>query len=416
MQIIRAYSSGIGKEGVLYPASFGVSLCVGQVALALIFYAQDILHLSPTRVGQLASTWSVTYVLGLVLLRPLLRDVLPRYLIIASNVLMFACIAGFSVTTSPAVAFVLYAGFGAALCLFWPSTMAWLSAEREGPTLGRVLSRFNLSWGIAAAVSPYVCGWLLASYSPRLPLRLSAFVFLLIAVFVAGAAVVLPRVRQDRSTGAPEKAATEDRSTPLRLPGWVGAVACHFGIGVLVSIFPMAARDQMAMSERVIGRLLLFHSLANVVGFMILGKTHAWHFRLSPMVVSLVVRGLVLVGLIFARSIGVISLYMVLFGLTSAALYSFSIFHGASGSANRSRRMAVHEACLGAGLLLGATCGGAVYERVGIGHVFAVAAILSMAAAFVQLVMGAIILLHARQCDCDMEKETCRASAGTEMS
>ena len=44
--------------------------------------------------------------------------------------------------------------------------------------------------------------------------------------------------------------------------------------------------------------------------------------------------------------------------------YSFSIFHGASGSINRSHRMLIHEVLLTIGTVLGSVVGGTIYQYV----------------------------------------------------
>ena len=61
-----------------------------------------------------------------------------------------------------------------------------------------------------------------------------------------------------------------------------------------------------------------------------------------------------------------------------------SVFHGVAGSVQRARRMAVHEALLNSGALVGAVGGGFFYERNGMPAVFIGFAVMLLATAAVQ--------------------------------
>ncbi|MDD3366475.1 MAG: hypothetical protein PHS67_04350, partial [Sphaerochaetaceae bacterium] len=55
-------------------------------------------------------------------------------------------------------------------------------------------------------------------------------------------------------------------------------------------------------------------------------------------------------------------LFFFVFGMLFAMMYSFSIFHGASGSIHRSKRMLIHEMLLTIGTIVGSIVGGTVYQ------------------------------------------------------
>jgi len=52
-------------------------------------------------------------------------------------------------------------------------------------------------------------------------------------------------------------------------------------------------------------------------------------------------------------------------GITLAMSYAASLFHGASGSEHRQRRMAAHESVISVGLVAGSGLGGMIYQANG---------------------------------------------------
>lgn len=389
-QVIRSYYSGIGKTAVIYPAAFLVAVAMGQVTLGLIFFVRDVFKATPTLIGWLAGVWAISFAFGCLVIRPVFNRVLPRYLIVGSTL----CLSVFtlSILHVPTLGwiFVLYVLYGMAASLFWPPLMAWLSTDAEGTALGRVLSRFNVSWCLGNVVSPFICGWL-SQQAVHLPLLLGSGLFLLTAVFVTGAVSVLPKVQEDNNTGtnANTEQTPPEQSTLLRYPAWIGLFASFLGSGVIMAIFPIAAREELSMTKSVIGFLFMICSLLNAIGFVILGKTVFWHFRSLPMLVGQLVGVAVFVGMAYAKSIYPISVLFALWGMSMALSYSNGIFHGVSGSLDRARRMAIHESTLALGIVAGSVVGGMVYQLHSITYVYRLCAFILLAATLVQSLLCA---------------------------
>lgn len=348
---------------MIYPSAFLVSLAVGFVIFGLIFFARDVLQFEPGRIGLLVGTWPLTYCVSCLLIRPLFGPVPPRFLMIGSCVTMGLSVMALLVFRSPDVVFPLFALFGFALGLFWTPVMGWLSVGSEGTALSRLISRFNVSWGVGNMISPFLCGWLY-QIRPLLPLQLGAGLFFWVAAYVAWGSLALPRVRGDRSSGVADENPTEtDQSTPLRFPAWIGLWANYFGIGLLNAVFPLAGRVELGMDSAQVGFAFLLLNMLNVVFFMILGRWEGWHFRSWPMQVSTGLR--ILLFLLMMAVGGRIPVYvlMALIGIPYAVAYSSSVFHGCSGTIHRARRMAIHEGVLTAAMVLGSVAGGFLYEH-----------------------------------------------------
>jgi len=185
--------------------------------------------------------------------------------------------------------------------------------------------------------------------------------------------------------GGPSGVSPGDVSTPFRYPSWIGLWVSYFGIGILMSVFPLVARKILGLPETSIGLLLLFYSLFTLIGFFMLGRTVFWHFRLSPMMISLLIRGVVFFLMIWTSSPIYITLLMAFFGLTSSMAYSASIFHGSSGSLNRSKRMAIHEATLACGAVCGSFLGGFIYEHISVAALYGFASFVTLAGMLIQI-------------------------------
>lgn len=385
-QLIRAYYGGIAKTVVIYPAAFLVATGLGQVGLGLLFFAREVFHLSPARVGLLGSVWSLSYVVGCLFFRPRFDRVLPRYLIIGSTASISLVTLLMQLAPAPWVLYVLNAVYGLSLSLFWPPLMGWLSVDLEGSELSKVVGRFNVSWCSGVVVGPLLGGWL-SQVSPKAPLAGGSALFALTCVLVALAAASLPLVRDDRRTG--EADSTEGTEAGdgcvLRFPAWVGLYATYFGMGVVFHVLPMASQDELGLSKGMIGGLLFCRGLTNAVAFSLLGRAAFWHFRMWPMLSGQVVCCCAFLGLACARGPLSVAWWAGVFGVCVSISYSNSIFHGASGSRDRSGRMAIHESILAGGMVSGAAVGGGLYQAWGASPVYCVCAGLLLAGVGVQL-------------------------------
>lgn len=394
LQLARAWYGGIGRTAVIYPTAFLVAVALGLMSLGLVFHASERFGASATEVGWLAGAWSLCYVVGCFAIRPRFEHVLPRYVILVAMAIMFALALGIRMAPSLGWVFVLYALHGLTVSNFWPPLMGWLSTDVEGAVLGRVVSRFNVSWCLGNIVSPYLAGWLSAR-DLRLPLLVGALIFLAASIFVAGATLAMGRASAETSSGKPPPenpaAPLTDHSTCLRYPSWVGLFPTYFATGVLLSIFPLIGAEQLHLSKPDIGRLLLVRGLFNGLAFVALGRLAFWHFRRAPMLAGQAVVTAAFVGLAYAQGNAAISVLLAIVGLGAGISYSASIFHGVSGSRNRAARMAVHEAVLSAGLVFGSGTGGMIYQSIGAAALYWTCAGLLGAGLLVQSVQCAVM-------------------------
>jgi MFS family permease len=386
MSVIKG--GGVGKQIIVRVAALAGGLAMGMVNLSMVFYARDVWQLTPGRVGLLAATWCFCYALACASLRRFADRFPPRFMIAASAAIMGLSIFGILWAPSVLWVFLFYALFGGSMALFWAPLVGWLSVETEGRELSRLVSRFNMSWSLGAIASPYVAGRLY-ELRPTVPLMTGGVLLLVNALFVLGAAALLPTANRDRNHQADDVAGV-DRSTIYRFPAWMGLTATYFGMGVLNTVFPMIAREESGFTESQVGGTLLTMGLCNFIGFILLGRFHFWHFRIAPMTGGLALRAAAFAALPWlSRTPQLAVAGMIVFGLSLSIGYSASIFHGMSGSLRKARRMGVHEALIAASLVCGSFLGGWLYQTQSSRSVYILAAGVSLVVAGAQIVCAA---------------------------
>lgn len=388
--LIRALASRLGTTRAIYAAAFLVATGIGQIiGIGLAFFARDLHGATPSMVGMLNAVWSTCYVVGLIGLRAPLSKLRPSTQILIG----MACATTGTLLIQHApgiVALAVLTGLtGMSLSMFWPPLVGWLTTGFEGARLGKILGSFNLSWSTGIIIGPYLCGWL-TQIGPRVPLYVATAAFA--ATFVTVGTAVLTTRDAPAATPPPGQSDADSGvgSTPLRFPAWTGLVAAFFAMGTIITVFPLSAQGDLGLSASLIGAALAVRALMNTVTFVLMARVSFWHFRVWPMVLSLLLTAGGMVGLAVARSLPLLLLCMGGLGMMGSVSYNASIFHGASGARDRSVRMAIHEGLLSIGLLTGAAVSGWLYDMAGMTVAYSTAAAVLIAAVPVALVVAAI--------------------------
>ncbi len=394
-RFLRSLYLGLGKTHVILPSAFLVATGSSIIELGIIFYIKEIYGATASQVGYFTALWSLSYIIGCVFIRPIFKRVLPRFLLIGSSLFMCLFILFILFTNSFMSAIIYYALYGMAMAFFWPQIMGWLSQDIEGARLGKSISNFNLSWNTGVIVGPFLAG-ILSAVSPGIPLYTGSFLFLLTVVLIAGASFALPKVRADRYIDSAENGETSktDTSTILRFSGWVGMFTTFVVFGVILNIFPVYALDDLLLKKEVVGFLMQSRTFLAIFLFIILGHTTFWHFRISQMVAGQVLLTAIIFSMKYFSSPQVLALLVAGAGALRALSYSNSVFHGVSGSINRTGRMAVHEVLLAAGLICGSLLGGLLYQYYSMDTVYSFCAAIVLLGALLQ--SGLFLLLHKR--------------------
>jgi len=404
-QVIRSFYSGIGKTAVIYPATFLTAVAVGCLILGIVFFLQDKFQASETQIGICAACFSVSYITGCLVLRPLSAHILPRYLLTISTLVMAVLVFCMIRAPSIALAIACHCLVGLAMAHFWPPIMGWLSGDLAGGDLSKVMSRFNICWSIGGIVSPALAGWL-SEMGPAVPLYVVMGLMLLVSAMVGGAALALPSVRDEPAPSANDHAADEGANggSPLRFSGWIGVFAAYMGMGLTGYIFPAAAREELGFGKGLIGVLLLVRAVFLAVTFAFMGRTTFWHNRGGQMAAGTLGLGVFLLLMPACDRPLLVALAFALLGVFAAQGYFNSLFHGLEGSANRAGRSALHEALLNVGIMTGAFLGGVLSDNVSTNAAYRVLAGIMGAIAVTQVVL--VLRFSGRHAEtCDSKRE-----------
>ncbi len=357
------------KMAVIAPAAFINSLGIGTMSLGIIFAVKDLYGASPALVASLGALWSLSYFVGCIVLRRLATSLRPRTSMLIMLVGSTAIITAFLLMQGLVQAFVAYAAYGFILAFFWPQVMGWLSKGYEGAQLNRATSLFSFSWSVGGIFSSYVAG-VLSERGKLLPIMLSAGLFGFNALFVLVSHKFLPddetETEQNRRVND-----TEDRSTPLRYPAWLGAFLIYTVMGVMFNVFPVFARDRLAISESSIGLILTVRASATALGFFVLGRVTILQFKRAALPILTAVSSLIVVALVFQRDAVGFALCFGIIGFLQSAMYNNSLFYATSGALDRDKRASIHEALLTFGQVVGSISGGALYQQFSMPVVFA---------------------------------------------
>ncbi|MEA5032217.1 MAG: MFS transporter [Sphaerochaeta sp.] len=350
------------QSRVLNSASFLAQFAISMVNLSLVYHMRIQFSLSAQMVGLSAAVYTSTYFLCCLVLGPLVAHLRPRHSVEISMVGMGISILILLQTTQVGLAFLSLVLYGCAMSFLWPQIESWIARGKEGRALNRATSSFNVSWSLGSALSPFLTG-ILVEISTDTPLLTGVALFILVFLLIVTATLLVPGIKAVVSERKNiEDSTMQDQSTPLRFLSWAGVLTVYVSLAVILTIFPLHAMDNLPYSESKVGVLLLIRGAATVAMFVIMGKTSWWHFNRAIVIGAQILFGVVCLLGTRIHSFGMYSVFFLLFGMLFAAVYSFSIFHGASGSINRSKRMLIHEILLTIGTVVGSIMGGTIYQ------------------------------------------------------
>lgn len=373
--------------GLLYLVSFIGQASIIILNLGLVFFAKNTLMLDPAYVGILAAAGPVTYCFGLIFLKRFSAALKPIHASLIASAGLAVIPALIVITSDIRSAFILYGIYGLFMSLFWPPIMGWISRGREQKELGRRMGQFNVAWSVGILLGPFLAG-ILSELRPAYAVFSAGIFALGVTLLMLLASHLLPDIRQVPSRKSLNAVSAEtDGSTPLRYLTWAGLFTGYFVFGITMNIFPMYAQDYLMYPEGRIGMLLLFRGLAATGCFFLLAKTHYWHHNHTAIFGFQVLTILTCLFGINASGFVSLSIFMLLFGVCFAHLYTFAIFHGASGSIDREHRMALHEIILTLGVFFGSALGGMLYARIAYTLTMTAAAAIGTAGLLIQLVL-----------------------------
>jgi len=361
----------------LYGAAFVMAISLGVLWTAMPFIVRNIGG-TEEHVGLSLAANMSGYMICLMFAGSVLGHVKPRYITRIAVAAMFLATLVMAVVVYYAIAHnqlnspvliwtMIIAGTfaGAAMSLYWPFLMSWVSADYEGVILNRRLGTYNGMWSSAAVIGPLI-GGVLVDLNTSGPIVASAvclvICFFLLCLAHDGSAGVSASVK-----GSDVQGIRYDPRQLLRFR-WMARIAlfCSWAcLGVSRSQFALLFTG-LGFSETQFGIIITIFGICNFLMLTGAGRIGFWHFKPFPLLSSQIFLGLSLILMIYGRTLWAFVPAFMIMGTGFGFAYSSHLYYGACGSKKRSSQMAIHEVTLSLGMIVGSGAGGYLSRNFGI--------------------------------------------------
>ena len=357
----------VTKLAIVCPSALVMGVTTNCLNFALVFYAHDKFGADTFQASLFGSLYSLSYLLCCSFGGKLLQKIPPLRSILLAISFVFIGLWLMLKAPTLTIAYIVQTGIGISISLFWPQLMGWLSSGQEGKQLARATSFFNFSWSTGTIVAPFLAGFL-SDRNGASPLYACLALTAVSGLYVALAGY---RLQHDETATAAATTTSStaaqqqlgDHSPTIRFPAWYGLVCAWFAIGFLYNSYPLMAEQSLGFSRQHIGNLILLRALFATIMMTAMGFCSFWQFRYWQLIAGHLL--LAVNMLLFGFASGSVSITMLISmsGILCAHAYTNSMFHGISGSTNRTLRMAIHEAALSIGAVIGGAATGWLFER-----------------------------------------------------
>jgi MFS family permease len=361
----------------LYGAAFAMAISLSILWTAMPFIVRNIGG-TEEHVGYIWAANMLGYLLCLLFAASMLGHLNPRHttrtaaaaMLLATLVMVvvvYHALAHNQLNSPMLIWTMIAAGTltGAAMSLFWPFLMSWVSADYEGAVLNRRLGTYNGMWSAAVIIGPLI-GGALVDMNTLGPIT--------VGVVCLAICFILLCLAHDKSAGTAASVkpvdAQEihfDQGLLLRLR-WMARVALFCSwvcLGVSRSQFALLFTG-LGFSETLFGMIITTFGICNFLILTGAGRLSFWHFKPVLLLSAQVVLALSLFLIIFGRTLWAFVPAFMIMGSGFGFAYSSHLYYGTCGSKKRSTQMAIHEVTLSLGVIVGSGAGGYLSKNFGI--------------------------------------------------
>ena len=254
---------------------------------------------------------------------------------------------------------------GAAMALYWPYLMSWVSEDIEGHALNRRLGTFNGSWSSAAFVGPLLGGFLVDIGTPiPIVFVMSTIVICFICLNIAADGSVITSLFGDEQTSTGSGNLNNIDIIRFRWIARIGLFGSWACLGVTRSQFALLFTE-MGYSETWFGMLIMIFGICNFSIMTAAGRCAFWHFKSSLLLAAQAAVAVSLVLVIYGKSLPVFVAAFIVMGCGFGFIYCSHLYYGTTGKKKRSRQMVIHEATLSLGVVVGSGTGGFIARSFG---------------------------------------------------
>ena len=276
---------------------------------------------------------------------------------------------------------------GAAMSLFWPFLMSWVSEDFEGPALNRRLGTYNGAWSSAAIVGPML-GGILVETNSIFPIVFAAAGMMICFLFLSIATDGSLHTSLFGDEDNQPVVGCENRAALMRFR-WMARIALFSSwacLGTTRSQFALLFTD-IGFSETWFGIIVTIFGVCNFAVMTAAGISAFWHFKFALLLAVQLLLSVSLVLIIYGRSLPVFVLSFVIMGCGFGFAYSSHLYYGACGTKKRSVQMVIHETTISIGIIVGSGSGGYFAKNVGLYWPYWFALILLAVGFVIQLIL-----------------------------
>jgi MFS family permease len=276
---------------------------------------------------------------------------------------------------------------GIITAFFWPVMMGWISTGHEGAELTKRFGFYNTTWSSANMVLPIIGGYLM-EIDYLLPIA-AAVIMAILCFVTAGATRCISENHKSQENNSDSTIKEEIRQENRQFL-WMSRVALFATfvcVGVFRSQLGILYKFQLGFSESAYGWSVSLMCLFNVVVFVMMGKSHYWHYKKGLFAATQASIIICMVMIILFNNLLLQLLASGLSGICYGYVYSSHQYYGVSGGRKRSGLMAVHETIIGAGFAAGSLIGGILSDAFGRRSPYWFTIAVIIAAGFVQILL-----------------------------
>jgi MFS family permease len=378
--------TGVGSPVLLCVMGFLADVASGLVVVALPFAAKRLgADLGP--VGLIGGLYMGGYAVACLLAGAFIDRFRPRNVLVLGQLVQSLAAIAIAMTGRLSLLYVLVGSFGMLMVTIWPPMMSWLTHGHEGATLNRRIGWFNVSWCSGLVIGPFL-GGAMCEFSPVVPFIAAALVLALSSLLTT--LVTLPQPEPHRPQPPSATAAANPAlvlrhdARVFRLMARASVVVCTAVVGMQrFQVFSLA--EELHVRKAVWGAIMAALSLANMTGFVLLGRTHRWHYRRSLLWGAQIVLAAATASLVVAQGAWHLAAVAATTGLCGSIAYSSSLYYGVSGGRRRAALVAIHEMLLSIGFVMGAIGSGELSQRFDIHTPYLIAAAMLVCAALAEM-------------------------------
>jgi hypothetical protein len=236
----------------------------------------------------------------------------------------------------------------------WPIFESYMSAGETPRSLGRTLSRYNMTWALSVPLSLALAGLIIASGSPRLLFVAAAALFGLVALSCRE----FPRNPAHLEADHVERpnAAVLDSYRPLLSASRLAMLLSYALMYVLAPLMPEIMKG-IGLDTASAARAASLLDVARFACFVALFTFSGWHSRKLPIFVAIAALPVGFALVLLGPSLAPVIVGEVLFGAAAGLLYTSALYYAQIVQNASVDAGGAHEALIGLGYALGPGAG-----------------------------------------------------------